>query len=155
MSSLTYKEHCRGMEEWYFEKMKLLDRRIMEFDCCHMSNTKWRKLFSAIAQNADVCRDCEIFVFDLEKESRMRWTNIMRLDRAAEHHKYLFEDYICEGLAGGHDPVVYREIHYIEFRKRYGKRAEQDLQQIKKVIAALGQFHREESALCLRIFGYS
>jgi len=134
-----------------------------------MNNTKWRKLFLTILRNSATVKQCEIveFVF----KDRVYWVNNMKLTidiNAINDH--ICEDFISAHLAGGHDPIAYREIDYIEFRKYYNKevlrpspphnkydiiKTEQDLGEIKRIISEIGQFYWEETDESLRILGYS
>ena len=169
MKKTKYKNRFEGNEKWYIEKMKLLYKKIETYDCRHMSNTKWRKLFLTILRNTDTIKQCEIveFVF----ENGVHWVNDMKLTVNIDIiDEYLFEDYISERLAGGHNSISYREINYVEFRKYYHKyvprpfpphnkhdvvKAQQDLGEIKRIISAIGQFYWEETKHYLRILGYS
>lgn len=170
MKKTQYKNCFEGNEKWYVDKMKLINEKIETYDCRHMSNTKWRKLFLVILKNINIVKQCEIveFVFD---NCGIHWINDMKLTINIDIiDEYLFEDYISERLAGGHNPISYREINYIEFRKYYHKdvsrpspphnkydtvNAEQDLDEIKRIISATGKFYWEETEQYLRILGYS
>jgi len=163
-------------ETWYIKKMKLLDKKIETYDGRFMSNAKWRKLFLTIMKNTDTIKQCEIFEFDLRKDPQdardILWANDMNPEMpVSEAEECLCEDFISARLAGGHDPLCYREIEYIVFRKyfsgefahpihwmNYDKREtvkyEQNLCAIKEIISKIGQFYWEETENHLVIWGY-
>jgi len=163
-----YKDRFGGNEKWYLEKMKLLDQKIQSFDCCLMSNSKWRRLFLAILENKSIIKHCEIAEFAF-KNNATHWVNSMKLDdENIKGAEFIFGDYIDEHFAGGHNPISYREIEYIEFRKIYfcrtshpvhklkheDVRMEQDLELIKKILSNVGQFCWDETDQYKRILGY-
>ena len=163
MERNRYKDCFVGMEKWYDKKMKLLDKKIENYNGWFMNNTKWKKTFLTIFENLDTVKQCEIVEFTLENY-RMRWCNNVKLGKNIEEaKKYLLDDYIHEHLAGGHDPISYREIEYLEFRKydyqKIGalvtkKEVLQNTNKIKELLSKIGQFYWEETEEYIRIYGY-
>ena len=161
-----YKDYFLNNEEWYTEKMKLLDKKVKTYENRFMSNTKWKKLFLTIFSNVDVIKQCEIVVLTISEiiDKTIVWTNNVELTRSIDEvNKYLFDDYIDTYLAGGHNPISYREIEYLEFKKYnyqwigtavLKKEILQNTNDIKVLISKTGQFHWKETEEYIRIYGY-
>jgi len=170
MENKKYRDCFFGNEKLYKEKMELLDKKIESYNACFMSNAKWRKLFLTIFDNLDIIEQCEIVVLNISNmdDKNIIWTNDVNLTNSKNKiNNYILDDYIDTPLAGGHDPISYREIEYLEFRKHWTKvihkknqwspewvKKEQNLNKIKERISDAGKFQWEGTEEYIRIYGY-
>lgn len=118
------------------------------FAVAHMSDTKWRKVFTAIATaDLDVRRAEWKFIDD---ERVYHWGLPGPVD--------LGPDRLVDGRF---QPVEYKWIEWIRFTRRADSEArassgaERDLAGLLRVLRALGQLQLEYDANRLTVFGYS
>jgi len=123
------------------------ERFASAFSISYMSDTKWRKALGAIADAA----------LQLERAS---WKFI------DSEHVYDWgvprrTDLLPTGLADGRfQPVEYKWIEWIRFPRCWRQMADvghsvtQDLEGLKRVLAAIGSFHLVEDEQGVTLFGY-
>ncbi|MDR2109367.1 MAG: hypothetical protein LBP28_07940 [Coriobacteriales bacterium] len=161
MKNKTYRDYFLSEEAYARNKAKA-DKRIQTYDKAYMSNSKWKKLFSALFANADVVKHCEVIDFFGSSATTIK-TDLGDI----EPEKYIHNDCIDTMLLRkGEHPVSFREIEYLEFRK-HGRNeeakeggsekglSEQDLGKIKEAIEKTGRYEWEVTEEYIRILGYN
>ena len=115
-----------------------------------MSNTKWRKVFTAIAKAGTNVKQCEYKTIDMPGVAEVRTPQLRDL-RERE-----FED-------GAYQPFAYKWIEWFRFPRRYqpykrrgvGYVIEQDVEALKTVIEKAAHARLELDDNYLWLYGYS
>jgi hypothetical protein len=144
-------------EEAYIKNKKRTEKKIESYENRFMSNAKWRKLFLTIYSNYDIIKSCEIIDFFSSTYIYLR-NDLKDMD----FDKYINADCIDNYLITGEYTISFKEIEYIEFKKKSEEKAkaekknefDQDIKEIKEIIAKTGKYEFEETENYLRIYGY-
>jgi len=131
------------------ERLKKLIKR--DFDCSFMSNSKWRKLFRALAP-LKLEQAYWKFV-DCKDEFR---------DRFVEE-KYLMERFIGDCCLSRGEPFAYRRIQWVEiptigtnyqYEKIPQMNFKQDIEAVESILESIGEFETEITERGIRIYGH-
>ena len=130
------------------EHRQRIERAISCYTAQHMSNAKWRKLFSLLA---------EFRIY------RMSWRFVASNDCLTTPYAPTSADLLEDGIRDGRFcPFAYREIEsitipaHVEVHDRFGAFTRfHDLPEISASIGAAGQFCTSLDAAGLTIHGYS
>lgn len=132
------------------EKLSRVARR--EYSRALMSDTKWRKLFGALADGDTTIEQIVVKFIDVDETRRMRLPSTPALNCPLPY---------VDTFEFG--PVELRSIEWLELpfeavwpREDHlpPQRIAQDLSAVRAILAGLGQFPMEEGASGLRITGY-
>ena len=150
MGNKTYKDYFFTEEAYIKDKVKI-DKKINEYENKFMSNAKWEKLFLTIYLNNDIIKNCEIIDF-------FSFTYRYIKNNVEDYKNYIHRDCIDNILITGEHSISYREIEYIEFKKKWLEEKigtmEQDTNKIKEIISKTGKYEWEETENHIRIYGY-
>jgi len=131
------------------ERLKKLIKK--DFNCSFMSNSKWRKLFLALAP-LNLEHAYWKFV-DCKDEF---------LDRFVEE-KFLMERFIGDCCLSIGEPFAYRRIQWVEIPEaginhQYEKISyinfKQDIEAIESILESIGEFEIEITERGIRIYGH-
>lgn len=130
------------------ERLKKLIKRDFEFS--FMSNSKWRKLFIALAP----LKLEQVYWKFVDHKDEFR-------DRFVEEED-LMERFIGDcGLAGG--PFAYRRIQWVEipttgvnplYEKIPHMNFKQDIEAVESILKSIGEFETERTERGIRIYGH-
>lgn len=137
-------------QQHYDDYILKLDKQLKKFNHSYMNNSKWKKLFIAIFQNAALIKQCE--VVNLFEPA----INQLKLD-VINFEQEIYQEFMANSLNTGEYAIYHKGICYIEFLKIYQiapEPIEQNIQEIKKYLSNFGVFEFEETDDYLRVLGY-
>lgn len=132
----------------HLENERRYQRAAGRFQYSWMSDTKWRKVFKAIAESGTNVTRCEYKCIDSDHV----WQN--RVPRLQDVEERCFAD-------GAYQPFEYKWIEWFRFPRRYkpykgiGYVVEQDVEALKTAIEAAAQARLELDDEYLWLYGYS